>query len=122
MKEKLIINVNTWLHREGAGVSSLLRTKDGKRCCLGIYLQDNCGISPSHLRGVSSPDLTRVPLDTLPPWLLERREEDQAFNSPLVEKLMSVNDERESLEEATRAEIKQLFAQANIDVEYVEED
>jgi hypothetical protein len=36
---KLVIDRSMWLHGEGivGGESSLLRTRDGKRCCLGFY-------------------------------------------------------------------------------------
>ena len=119
-REKLTINTATWLHREGGGTSSLFRATDGKRCCLGFYLQDNCGVSPAQLQGFSSPDMLPASLRrTLPAWLIMSGSD---YNTPLVEKLMTANDERESLEEATREAIRELFAQVNIDVKYVDGD
>lgn len=117
MREKLIINTKTWLHREGGGVSILLRKGDGQRCCLGIYLQDNCGVSPDVLRGISSPDLLPVSLrDTLPDWLMGR----DRFNTVITEDLMSANDRTDSTEADVREEIRRLFAKVEVEVIYAD--
>ena len=115
-REKLIINTKMWLHREGAAPSLLLRTLDGKRCCLGIYLQDNCGVSPDFLRGVLSPGLLPESV-ALPDWMII-----EDINFTLVEKMMTVNDDANLTEEEVRAQIMQLFAEADIDVEYVDNE
>lgn len=118
-REKLIIPTASWLHREGGGSSYLLREKDGKRCCLGIYLEDNCGVSPDMLRGgVSSPVLlNRATLETLPTWLVRR-----GCNMSIAEEMMQVNDDDSpSNEDQVRGEIKRLFAKVDIEVVFVDE-
>ena len=119
-REKLFINPATWLHREGGAKSFLLRASDGKQCCLGIYLQDNCGVNPDVLLGVSSPDLLPDGLaGTLPDWLA--REPIGHLNSDLVGELMDENDRVDSSEASVRKGITRLFAQADIEVEFVSE-
>jgi hypothetical protein len=116
--EKLIIPVANWLHREGGAASALLRPEDGKRCCLGIYLEDNCGISPVFLSNTAAPDLLPDPiLAKLPRWLTIHRN-----NTALAEALMSANDDEddEGDEETTRENVRALFATADIEVEFCE--
>lgn len=118
--EKLTIHVKNWLHREGRGsvTSCLLRPEDGKRCCLGIYLEDNCGVSPDVLCDIATPDmLPHDILGRLPKWLLIHRN-----NTRLAEALMSANDQVEERDEAeTRALVQKLFAEADVEVEFIEE-
>ena len=118
MKEKLTINPAIWLHREGAHVSYLLRASDGKRCCLGIYLQDNCGISPDLLQGQGSPrQLPKSIRETLPDWLSCLSDN----NTPLVERLMAANDIPTTGERVARLDISSLFAEVGVEVEFTEE-
>ena len=117
MKEKLIIPVSGWLHSEGASDSFLLRTKDGKRCCLGIYLQDNYGISPAHLQGRSSPSqLPEAIKENLPAWLF-----CSSTDSDLVERLMVANDTPTiPSERGVRLAIASFFAEVGVAVEFTE--
>lgn len=66
----LIINRAEWLRGEGPDDSFLLRTKDNKRCCVGIYLRE-LGVPDSVLSGMGAADQPRV-ADKLDPehWLL----------------------------------------------------
>lgn len=116
--EKLIIDPSTWIRREGGAHSFLLRKGDGKRCCLGIYLQDNCGVSPDVLRGLAAPEYIDASLRSLlPRWLVSHNK-----STRLAEKMMSVNDDDGLTEDEVRAEIQQLFSQVDIDVEFTKED
>lgn len=50
----LIIDRKTWLHGEGISFSSLLRTTDRKRCCLGFYCK-YLGVSDDEMLGIGHP-------------------------------------------------------------------
>ena len=119
MKEKLIIPVSGWLHREGSSDSFLLRKADGKRCCLGIYLQDNCGVSPDLLQGQSSPQqLPGDIIEKLPAWLSYPSDDNFEF----LERVMVVNDTLAiPSERDTRLAISSFFAEVGVEVEFTEE-
>lgn len=45
---KLVINRKIWLHGEGASQSALLRSEDGKMCCLGFFAKA-CGATDDEI-------------------------------------------------------------------------
>lgn len=42
---KFVLDVPRWLHGEGTRKSFLHRASDDKQCCVGLYLEDVCGIA-----------------------------------------------------------------------------
>lgn len=58
----LVIKGSEWLRGEGGSKSALLRSEDGKKCCLGI-LALVCGFTEEEIRGVETPSgvVTRTP-------------------------------------------------------------
>lgn len=118
-REKLIIDVKTWLHREGGEMSKLLRNGDGKRCCMGIYLQNNHGVKPDDMLHVACPSFLDPRIKKhLPHWLFDPVLEQ---DSQAVCFLMRANDDLDASEEDTRGNISRLFAEVGVDVGFVEE-
>lgn len=77
---KLVIDRRVWLRGEGANESYLLRSRDHKMCCVGIYLEA-CGVPKSELPG------RRVAIEVVPArihWL----------GLPGAEEIYAVNDGR----------------------------
>lgn len=60
--EKLQISRKIWLRGEGADESYLLREKDKKMCCVGIYLSSVIGMTDQELLGYSI--VPEVPYDS----------------------------------------------------------
>jgi hypothetical protein len=128
--KKLKISRSIWLRGEGANKSFLLRSSDGKKCCLGIYLSA-LGVPDEKFLGIANPCF--VEQDILPAeanWIICKMENGQRINSELARPLMINNDaivqengtglkgvgseqEREEL-------IAKGFFQAGIEVEFVE--
>lgn len=115
MKEikKFTIDRKIWLRGEGTDKSKLLRSSDGKMCCLGIYLK-KCGVKPTLLNNLASPRQVGIPI---PNWLLNTRGE----NSMLVDSLMEENDRElvtEKMMNLKEREIRGLFKEAGIKVTF----
>lgn len=100
---KLVIDRSKWLRGEGSSKSSLLRTSDGKMCCLG-FLGLACGIAPDRLKGNSNPhDVT----GRWPSWLLHHE---------VCYSLMNAND----VARVDEGRIAALFAANGVEVEFVD--
>lgn len=103
----LVIDRRIWLR--GEAESCLLR-RDGKMCCIGIYLKA-CGIPDTSLVGLGSPFHARNAV--VPEWLLDR---ESWSNSHLALILIQSNDDQ-SLGEAEREErIASYFSSAGVTV------
>lgn len=85
------IHVPTWLQGEGGLDSRLLRPDDGKRCCLGFYL-NACGLNDEALRDQRAPELiaTEVSRNAQASWLLT---DEYSRHSETAVDLMTENDE-----------------------------
>lgn len=68
--------------------SKLYRPRDGKMCCLGVYLEA-CGFEKVDMADIATPLMMQ--LGELPSWLLEGTRD---ISSKDVTALMRVNDER----------------------------
>jgi hypothetical protein len=117
---KLVIDRSKWLRGEGANPSALLRSEDGKMCCLGFYGLA-CGAKPRDIRDVSAPaDLAgRV----FPGWLTRVDSDDgcdSIANSPDAAMLMNINDEIHMSDNQRERELSEIFARHGIDVEFVD--
>jgi hypothetical protein len=113
---KLTIDRNTWLRGEGSVVSRLLRKDDGKKCCLGFYM-NACGVSDSEIEEVRLPsDLDDIPNEAA--WLVEKSNiKNLNVPSPIAFDLMQYNDA--SSQFGREEEITKIFKEAGVEVEFV---
>jgi hypothetical protein len=112
---KLTIDRNTWLRGEGSVASRLLRKDDGKKCCLGFYM-NACGVSDSKIEDVRLPsDLDDIPNEAA--WLVEKEIKNLNIPSLMAYDLMQCNDE--SLQGDREEEITKIFKEAGVEVEFV---
>ncbi len=113
---KLVIDRSIWLHGEGKGDSYLLRRRDGKMCCLGIYL-DACGVSKDLLLSLRMPSFLEViPLEA--EWLIND-EDGRARSSEDVFELAILNDTRAVDDRENK--IAEVFKKNDVEVEFVGE-
>lgn len=115
---KFTISRSEWLRGEGIGdTSRLLRPSDSKRCCLGIYARE-VGLSDELTCDVESPAGRGRLIGKWPEkasWLFEG-----GGNSRLAFRLMEDNDRADLTEGQREARIKAEFAEAGIEVEFVD--
>lgn len=111
---KLTIDRNVWLRGEGASASCLLREVDGKRCCLGIYLQA-CGVRDEELGYSESPEKIQH-LPNQAQWLIEPTTYTDTGDTC---NLMERNDIREIGEDEREEKIASIFAKHNVEVEFI---
>lgn len=90
-KQVVVIEREKWLHGEGSLESCLLRSSDGKMCCLG-FASLACGLDQEQIRGRQSVGGLRRCDVAVPETLSWLNGEVGATNSPDAYKLMSVND------------------------------
>lgn len=111
MKRTLRIPRREWLRGEGSDESYLYREEDGKKCCVGIYLE-GCGVPLDELAQVSvANEIEDYVIPVEASWLLE--------DSDLVEReLYSQNDNEDLTEEAREAIIRESFAKHGVEVVY----
>jgi hypothetical protein len=108
---KLVIDRSKWLRGEGSSVSSLLRSRDGKMCCLGFFAKA-LGYPDACLRELG---LMSEFNDMAPDWLLERDCGVRVENS-----LTAVNDAPHFSDFMREAFIKETFAKHGVEVEFVD--
>lgn len=129
--EELEIKRSKWIrgvsHVEKV-YSYLLRSSDGKMCCLGFYLR-SCGLSAEDIRGVSSPqqangNTMNYPKDNpkIPKWLLGEKPTpgDYRNNSEAGKKLMDINDATSLGEIEREEEIKKRFAEHGVNITFID--
>jgi len=109
---KLIIKRKRWLR--GKPDNSALRNADGKQCCLG-FLARACGATTKDILGLPDPGATTGiawPKGISPGG----RGYDGYGNTALVGRIISTNDSRGLLPEARERQLKELFAEAGVEV------
>lgn len=125
MKElkTLVIDRNVWLRGRDAYATSALLREDGKRCCVGIYLQ-SCGIEDDRL--LKKDFAHSLPENELPEearWLVSVEEfEDEHLNYDSSEDgstLYSTNDSMELSEKMREYLVKRKFRKHGIKVEFI---
>jgi hypothetical protein len=89
---KLIIDRNLWLRGVGSSLSKLLRSSDGKMCCLGFYGLA-CGLSSEDIRNQTIPgnvDYAHKAWGEQGEWLLD----DDMHNRTSIDctRLITIND------------------------------
>lgn len=128
MINEFTIDRSMWLRGREPGGSYLLREIDGKRCCLGFYLEA-CGVPDDQLRGYAAPGSVyrnRAEYrDLVPKWLIgppwHRLSDDpaDAVNSITAQYLMEVNDATDSTDAEREALIAKTFADHGVEVHFV---
>jgi hypothetical protein len=117
----ITIERSKWLR--GNESDSMLLDKEGKMCCLGFYLSQ-CRVPKKDLLTVSTPGCFADKKE-LPPqakWLIGRSPVLLNQNSSDGADLMDINDATEDIssEEHRETEIKRIFKQHNIVVDFVD--
>jgi hypothetical protein len=117
---KLRIDRKTWLRGEGAAKSRLLRSSDGKMCCLGFY-GISCDVPLESLRDRQSPWHVSRAWPEQAAWL-EVPLDDSTSNpnrpTPDCSELMIVNDDWNRNDAEREAEIITIFAKHDVEVEF----
>jgi hypothetical protein len=130
MMETLIIKRSEWLRGEGSKNSYLCRNDDGKKCCLGIYLNSVHQIPVFRLSGLKAPRdmpglrFLKAPRDmpglrfekSLPDWLFIGANDLMMANDLDLENLTAWNTEEKMLgitSESTRETVIAKMFKAN---------
>lgn len=109
---KLIIDRQKWLR--GETESRLYRSRDGKKCCVGMLLEQ-AGVSEEEMRDVMLASGIRpyVPSDLS--WLLG----DYTNTLLAVADIYGVNDDKKISDEVREAKLTKMFAARDIQVEFI---
>lgn len=127
---KVVIDRSTWYRGLGGNESMLVRSSDGRMCCLG-FVGRMCGYAPAELRHPDPEeqvkDLHRMEerfssyrKNLWPEALLGR--EGRIRNTSLTDELVTVNDDPLISEEERERRIAELLAAAGIDASFEGED
>jgi hypothetical protein len=112
------IDRKTWLQGEGSDESYLFRSRDGKQCCLGFYMEA-CAVPRQKITSVMTPMGFRPELRTqVPGWLFN---EDHNNISDVCNSLMLVNDIEHENHSDKEERITSLFKKAGIEVTFTGE-
>lgn len=108
--KQFTINRKKWLRGEGSEYSSLLRTEDGKMCCLG-FLGLACGGTKKQIESCDSPAGTYGPK-----WPSALLHPDTGLDSTTCEELMKVNDNEDLTDTERESRLKKIFKEIGIKV------
>ena len=115
-----VIDRNIWLRGDGGYESYLLRSSDGKQCCLGIYLEA-CGISRGRLNNSCDPSCLVDEWSDVPDWMSEiyagtlaKRRQAEAVNA-----LIKANDDESLTQDELERQIACGFAKQGITVDFI---
>ena len=108
---ELIIDRKIWLR--GEIDSFLVRESDGKKCCLGIYLE-SCGVKRDRLLQIQDPAYLEVELPEQARWLMAGHQ-----NSDQAGFLMKANDDQQAGPTEREEEIRYFFRQIGITVRFI---
>jgi len=127
---KFTVERSKWLRGIGSEHSFLLRSTDGKMCCLG-FLGLACGLDPERITNIDSPN--GIPVSSSETarkeWSKTVPEAEGLFreyvkdNSVVCEQLMETNDmeTNDSVDESHREKaLTKLFAEIGIEVKFVD--
>lgn len=130
---KLKIKLSEWYRGKGSGSSALVVSPGcpepddvGKMCCLG-FLGEACGISREEMMRIPHfADLfAEQRMEEIPKVLRSLVELDSAMNgvvcsSGIASRLIEVNDLPDIPEDERQLTIKELMAEIEVDVEYID--
>ena len=109
---KFTIPREEWLRGEGSWASKLWDADQSKGCCVGHYAHA-CGVSRDTFGYTAALD-PLVKINKLDPKLFPILENKTCLGS-----LYHVNDDTSLTDEAREAQIKELFAEADIEVTFI---
>jgi hypothetical protein len=113
---KLTIDRDKWLRGEGSDNSALIRSADGKMCCLG-FLGVACKIPKRALTSVPSPICVHSKFQNRKVWK-HLFDADENVNNSLCQQLIVANDSAHN--KATKeTRIATLFRKIGVEVEFV---
>lgn len=111
--QKLVIDRQKWLRGEGDSLSRLLRSSDGKMCCVGFFCLA-CGLTERDIRDKGWPD---VGDSAIPKWLFH--EFQDGTSSPSRHDLAGNNDGPDIGETERERLIAADFAKNGVEVEFI---
>jgi hypothetical protein len=117
----LKIRRSEWLHGEGSSRSKLYRTSDGKKCCLGIYLEA-CGLPLMDMANLSVPSQV-APLPVEAAWLLGdaiSQHPSATIDSNVSLNLTYANDDQRLSEPSREQRITELFRNHDVEVTFID--
>ena len=120
--DEFTISRKEGLRGGGGKASSLFRSDDKMKCCLGFYSL-HAGISEQKITDVSSPGILKKRGFFIPSsvaWLVDPPEEDRLGNSQVGNLLMMINDSTTIGEAEREQQIAELFAEQGIRVNFVD--
>lgn len=115
---KLILKDEEWLRGEGEGTGLLLRSRDCRRCCLGVLAKES-GIDDDLTKDIAEFDeegeLSRAALNTpMVSWVLDYSSDDESDG----ELAMRIND-TDAITDTERLEkLTPIFARHGIEIEF----
>lgn len=119
---KLIIERSKWLHGEGSEESRLLRSEDGKMCCLGFFAL-SCNLTPDHISDEPTPNEVGIRMwdQNVADWLWDDASglEAASYLSSDCQALMDINDSVIITEDDREKQIATIFASRGVEVEFV---
>ncbi len=121
MSKEFTIDRSKWLRGEVfPGVNSVLCDRDGRKCCLGFYLE-SCGVSPGALTDEPCPEDVAHDIPEEAEWLVYGKYGDDPKDSVFAEALISANDEVSDYTEEEREQlITGVFADRGVTVHFVD--
>lgn len=117
--KKFTVDRRTWLRGEGGVSSKLMRSSDGKMCCLG-FLGEACGLTKTALRDNGDfTDLSRPLIAEIPQELVKRGDHVGLYsNTEIATQLMNLNDETGIDDIERERSLTCIFAQIGLTVEF----
>lgn len=116
---KLIIDRQKW-YRGNTDGSKLLRSNDGKMCCLGFYARE-CGLSEEQIADKGNPasvDASAMEWGS-GSWLFQSADDDHGILSADCNLLIRTNDCPAESEALREADIQAIFARHGVEVEFI---
>lgn len=120
---KVTVERSRWLRGEGSTESALLRTRDGKMCCLG-FACITLGRTEDQIRGWISPTSGQYCVDGSllagsNTRLVVRNESGHWTEPDVVAEAMVINDNRDMPDDQRETTLTTLLSQIGIDLEFV---
>lgn len=115
-----VIKRSEWLRGEGTIPSRLLRIKDNKRCCVGIYARA-LGVPDAQLRDVGWPVHLSRYSPTQMCWTLAPEDEAYWLVAPergIQERTLSMTNDKAAEESGRECRIAAIFAKHDITVTF----
>jgi len=118
---KLVIDRQKWLRGEGTEKSYLLRSEDGKMCCIGFYSLA-CGMNKNDIIEITAIDEAREKGRIVPEqmeWLAKRTSPTSVISTTDANYLMAINDDPDYTDSYREQRITKEFATHGVEVEFI---